>query len=48
MQIRGKIREWMITSGMDDHFDIGCVFEIGMFDITRLTCRFMWSAEALW
>ena len=25
-------------SGMDDHFDIGRVFEIGKFDITRLTC----------
>ena len=24
---------------MDDHFDIGRVFEIGKFDITRLTCR---------
>ena len=24
---------------MDDHFDIGCVFEIGKFDITRLTCK---------
>ena len=23
---------------MDDHFDIGRVFEIGKFDITRLTC----------
>ena len=23
---------------MDDHFDIGSVFEIGKFDITRLTC----------
>ena len=23
---------------MDDHFDIGQVFEIGKFDITRLTC----------
>ena len=26
--------------GMDDHFDIGRVFEIGKFDITRLTCRY--------
>ena len=25
---------------MDDHFDIGRVFEIGKFDITRLTCIF--------
>ena len=24
---------------MDDHFDIGRVFEIGKFDITRLTCN---------
>ena len=24
--------------GMDDHFDIARVFEIGKFDITRLTC----------
>ena len=32
MQYRGK------NSGMDDHFDIGRVFEIGKFDITRLTC----------
>ena len=23
---------------MDDHFDISRVFEIGKFDITRLTC----------
>ena len=23
---------------MDDHFDIARVFEIGKFDITRLTC----------
>ena len=23
---------------MDDHFGIGRVFEIGKFDITRLTC----------
>ena len=23
---------------MDDHFDIAHVFEIGKFDITRLTC----------
>ena len=23
---------------MDDHFDIGRVFETGKFDITRLTC----------
>ena len=23
---------------MDDHFDIGRLFEIGKFDITRLTC----------
>ena len=23
---------------MDDHFDIGRVFEIGKFDIARLTC----------
>ena len=23
---------------MDDYFDIGRVFEIGKFDITRLTC----------
>ena len=23
---------------MDNHFDIGRVFEIGKFDITRLTC----------
>ena len=23
---------------MDDRFDIGRVFEIGKFDITRLTC----------
>ena len=23
---------------MDDHFDIGRIFEIGKFDITRLTC----------
>ena len=34
MQYRGK------NSGMDDHFDIGRVFEIGKFDITRLTCIF--------
>ena len=26
---------------MDDHFDIGGVFEIGKFDITRLTCIMM-------
>ena len=26
------------NSGMDDHFDIARVFEIGKFDITRLTC----------
>ena len=26
---------------MDDHFDIGQVFEIGKFDITRLTCIYM-------
>ena len=26
------------NSGMDDHFDIAHVFEIGKFDITRLTC----------
>ena len=26
---------------MDDHFDIGRVFEIGKFDITRLTCMFI-------
>ena len=26
---------------MDDHFDIGRVFEIGKFDITRLTCSFL-------
>ena len=26
---------------MDDHFDIGRVFEIGKFDITRLTCRLL-------
>ena len=25
-------------SGMDDHFDICCVFEISKFDIARLTC----------
>ena len=24
---------------MDDHFDIARVFEIGKFDITRLTCN---------
>ena len=24
---------------MDDHFDIGRVFEIGKFDIARLTCN---------
>ena len=33
MQYRGK------KSGMDDHFDIGRVFEIGKFDIARLTCN---------
>ena len=26
------------NSGMDDHFRIGCVIEIGKFDIRRLTC----------
>ena len=26
------------NSGMNDHFDIGSVFEIGKFDIKRLTC----------
>ena len=26
---------------MDDHFDIGRVFEIGKFDITRLTCKYV-------
>ena len=26
---------------MDDHFDIARVFEIGKFDITRLTCSSM-------
>ena len=28
---------------MDDHFDIGRVFEIGKFDITRLTCIYLTS-----
>ena len=27
---------------MDDHFDIGRVFEIGKFDITRLACTRFW------
>ena len=27
---------------MDYHFDIGRVFEIGKFDITRLTCNFVY------
>ena len=30
---------------MDDHFDIAHVFEIGKFDITRLTCIFNHSGE---
>ena len=30
---------------MDDHFDIGRVFEIGKFDITRLTCICMMPAS---
>ena len=29
-------------SGMDDHLDICCVFEISKFDIARLTCIFEW------
>ena len=30
---------------MDDHFDIGSVFEIGKFDITRLTCIWFYVPE---
>ena len=33
-------------SGMDDHFDIGRVFEIGKFDITRLTC-ISWNSKQI-
>ena len=34
-EIQSNIGE---CSGMDDHFDICCVFEISKFDIARLTC----------
>ena len=30
---------------MDDHFDIGRVFEIGKFDITRLTCIYNFTIK---
>ena len=33
---------------MDDHFDIGRVFEIGKFDITRLTCICILKGEKLY
>ena len=32
---------------MDDHFDIGRVFEIGKFDIRRLTCSITPDPEHL-
>ena len=36
-------------SGMDDHFDIDQVFEIGKFDIEGLTCtvHFSWNRSLL-
>ena len=32
---------------MDDHFDIGRVFEIGKFDITRLTCTSIYGDKGI-
>ena len=35
-EIPSKIEK---CSAIDDHFDIGCIFEISKFDVARLTCN---------